>query len=159
MNFLAARYKAQSGTYMSVVPDAPSCGIVMDYCIPTDKGRVAVPADFHCTVMYAPDSILTPEQQLLAITKCPPSFEAYTKQLTRWVGGDSDSYVVLELECPALQDYHAWLRTELGMVSSFDDYNPHITIVSGLPASERLIVPVKRTRINLSGLRIEDAKG
>lgn len=153
---IQARYKAQTGTYISVVPDYIS--YLMSFLeADFNGGRKSVPADLHCTVMYAPNSILTPEQQQL-ILETAGRFRAYSKQLTCWQGEDGESYVVLELDCPELVEFNSWLRSHFGMVPTFDEYNPHITLVSGLPAMATKSVPLPRIKLNLSGMRIEDAK-
>jgi hypothetical protein len=157
---IESRYKAQEGTYLSVVPDSSSYHYLASFLSKVSSlsnGRLAVPADMHCTVMFAPTSILTAEQQLAILQKAG-SFKAVSKQLTCWHGGDGDSYIVLELDCPELQEFHGWLRSEFGMEPTFDDYKPHITLVSSMPACPTGSYPIKPVELTLSGLRIEDTK-
>lgn len=158
---IESRYKAQKGSYLSVVPDAASYEYLVSFLVEAAPalpgGRLSVPADLHCTVMFAPDSVLNAEQQFAVMRACT-SFRAVARQLTCWQGGDGDSYIVLELDCPELKEFHAWLRSDFGMTPSFDDYRPHITLVSSLPACPPGSYPVKPVEIILSGLRIEDIK-
>jgi 2'-5' RNA ligase len=156
-----SRYKANTGTYISVVPQKSSYGylesLLRKFLKVQHGGRLAVPADMHCTVMYAPNSVLTAAQQLAVLSQAQ-AFKATAKALTVWRGADEDYYLVLELDSPDLARFHAKLAADFGLVPTFDDYRPHITLISGMSSGQEASYPVEPAELALTGLRIEDAK-
>lgn len=158
---IESRYKAQTGTYVSAVPERSAYGYLSNllgrFAKVEHAGRLSVPADLHCTVMFAPNNVLTPKQQLEILSQTRP-FRATAKALTIWQGGDNDSYLVLELTSPDLEAAHLRLKDEFGLAPTFAVYRPHITLISGLPAAPEASYDVDPVALMLTGLRIEDTK-
>jgi hypothetical protein len=129
-----------SGTYVCVLPDAKS-KINLGH-IAKALGVPLSDEDFeelHSTVMYskghfARDLSIKPDQK----------FVAFIKGIEFWDGHDGDGYLVVTLDSPDLQELNRdWAAR--GLVHSFPDYSPHVTLKSKL--SDSVSLQQKMTRI------------
>jgi hypothetical protein len=158
---LTARYHGESGTYISVAPDSASAKYISQFLQGDINGRYTQPAELHATVVYSKVG-LTREQQLAISKLVGPEtrFDATASHLTAWKGHDNDVYLVMKFDCPALVELNRTLVTEFGLVGNFDEYRPHITLVSNIQGVEPPFtdVPLRPHPITFTGLRIEDAK-
>jgi hypothetical protein len=158
---LTARYRGESGTYISVAPDSASADYISQFLQGDIDGRYAQPAELHATVVYSKVG-LTREQQLAIAKLVGPEtkFEATVSHLTAWKGHDGGVYLVMKFDCPALVELNRTLVTTFGLVGNFDEYRPHITLVSNIQGVEPLFtdVALRPRLITFTGLRIEDAK-
>lgn len=67
-----------------------------------------------------------------------------------WAGHDNEGYLVLKLNSSALQAIHKKWKLA-GVKHSFEDYNPHITLATGLPDPNTtdMKISVKLLRMHL----------
>ena len=137
-----------SGTYVCVLPDARS-KINLGY-IAKALGVPLRDEDFeelHSTVMYSKghsphDLSIQPDQK----------FVAFIKDIEFWDGHDGDGYLVVTLDSPDLQALHKeWIAR--GLVHSFPDYSPHVTLKSKLSDSVSLQKKMMRVTPKVKGFK------
>ena len=127
--FKMLEYTGRNGLYSSVKPDQNSVRYLMD--LVKALGFDDVDADtLHCTIMYSKDSC--PHET----PGCDSSkeYKATVVKIQYWTGHDEKGYITAALKCPALHREHRRLK-ELGCTPTFD-YNPHITLYSGVSEDE-----------------------
>lgn len=112
-----------NGSYISVKPTAYDNSEIVIKA--KDMGiTVPNPSELHCTLMYSPE-IGIPD------IKVDPNkvYEATLGSLALF--GERGDYLVVELiDCPELHARHKELK-RLGLVPTYPDYRPHITLVDG----------------------------
>ena len=127
--FKMIEYTGRNGLYSSVKPDQNSVRYLMS--LVKALGFTDVDPDtLHCTVMYSKDS--WPHEN----PGCDAAREnkATVMKIQHWDGHDEKGYITVALKCPELHREHRRLK-ELGCTPTFD-YNPHITLYSGVSEDE-----------------------
>jgi hypothetical protein len=76
--------------------------------------------------MYSLDGIAPIKQ---AMQYSLPAYKADGIEITWWAGHDNDGYVTLQLKSDSLQEEHNRLK-QLGCKPTFDEYKPHVTILT-----------------------------
>ncbi len=90
-----------------------------------------VPADLdglHCTIMYSKDAI--PKEVVDSNLGSIKAFKAYVQRIESWEGHDKKGYITLKLNSIELNKRHNFWK-QAGATHSFEDYTPHITLVTG----------------------------
>ncbi len=109
-----------AGIFVKVNPTTESILKLKERLAPLELAE-----DLHCTLIYSKtvaDSVDIP------MVDKHDRFNATTSQLDFWDGHDKEGYIVLKLKSDDLQRLHKRFRKK-GIEPTFDDYNPHITIV------------------------------
>lgn len=128
-------YTGTAGLYSAVIPTPAAINVILR--IAHRLGFDLDASKLHCTVMYSKE-------------KCPGAevscdagrvFTAKIQKVQHWDGHNGKGYLSLALVSDELTAEHNRLK-ELGCAPTFD-YNPHITIWSGVP----LTVPLERRMI------------
>ncbi len=139
-----------SGTYVCVLPDAQSKitlgKIAFALGLPLHDDDFE---DLHSTVIYSKD-------RFPSNTKIPHDrqFSAFVKDVQFWDGHDGDGYVVLVLDSPDLVALHQEWK-DRGLIHSFDDYTPHVTLKSKLANSVRLEQKINTVKPKVAGLKLK----
>ena len=142
-----------SGNYVALdATDQTNWFIVNGF--PEPKSGKAPPlGDFHCTLMYSENTAIPPNKALkLDLGTVSASvtgigcFDGLNDDKT------SKSCLVLQLFSPVLEQLHKSL-SDLGMVHSYKEFNPHITLRYNMDVNE---AHVFRDMINGSGKKFAD---
>lgn len=109
------------GSYVSVKPSEFAKSLIYDLC--REMGLAHAESDsLHCTLMYSP---------YVSANYRPDTTKKYQAELGELsLYGPNKDFLVVELISPALQARHEELKA-LGLVHSYDEYRPHITLVEG----------------------------
>lgn len=138
-----------SGTYVCVLPDARA-KLNLGY-IAKALGVPLHDDDFeelHSTVMYSKGHFARD----LSI-KADQKFVAFVKGIEFWDGHDGDGYLVVTLDSPDLQALHTeWAAR--GLVHSFPDYSPHVTLKAKLSDSVSLQKKMTRVISKVKGFKL-----
>lgn len=129
--------RESSGTYVCVLPDEESTATLLrigDYL-----GIKVDSSELHCTLSYAKGCF--PKQ---AKTSKARRFSARIAGLQFWDGHDNDGYLVVMLDSLSLIQRNQYWAAH-GLKHSFDDYSPHVTLVSKLDKTPELITAMDKT--------------
>ena len=129
--------RESSGTYVCALPDKDAVATLLrigDYL-----GIKVDSSELHCTLSYAKGCF--PKG---AKTSKSRQFTAVVKGLEFWDGHDNDGYLVVLLESPSLTQRNQYWAAH-GLKHSFDDYSPHVTLVSKLDKTPELITLMDKT--------------
>lgn len=159
---VTTKYSGKSGLYVCVKP-ASGIKAVVDYirtglCIELDVD------DLHCTLMYSREHAPHTVSAFKLLNSGPTAYHASVMELESWAGHDNKGYLVAKLFCPMLHERHAQWK-KLGARHSFPDYQPHMTLATGVTYSckdlHKFNLPLSTYPIPLtfSGEHIEDIKG
>lgn len=142
-----------AGTYLAVKPDAFAIADIQKIQNRLHLNGVEK-QELHCTLMYSPDAEGSGYE--------PKPEVKYTASVVGadFYGGDS---LVLLLHCPALQRRHNYAKS-CGLVPTFPNYSPHITIAKGenldayLPDLRQLLANSNQLEFSLSKEIMEPIK-
>ena len=129
--------RESGGTYICVLPDQDSIKTLLrigDYL-----GLRVDSTELHCTLSYARSCF-----PKAAKTSKRRTFTATITGLQFWDGHDNDGYLVVTLDSPSLVERNRYWA-EHGLKHSFDDYSPHVTLVSKLDKTPELITAMDKT--------------
>lgn len=132
------------GTYISVEPTRESisrlCLIARLLGIETDEDEL------HCTLMYAPGSLLPNGQ---AVADYNRMFYGTIDDITVW--GSDTKYLVVIMKSPQLLARHKeWLNK--GLVHTFHDYTPHVTLAKN--PTQDLVFSIAEVLPNIKGSQL-----
>lgn len=166
-----ARHTGEQGAYASVIPVEESANkidsLLLSALRKLGMGEyVSSMNDLHVTVMHSKTS---PDPSSLPYLQPQANIQALLGRLDVWPGHDNDGYIVGRLYSPALSALNKFWK-DLGCVSDFPTYEPHITLASnffkdGGKLSTRVELFLKDCnrhlrsmplRITLTGHRVED---
>lgn len=125
-------YTGTCGLYSAVTPTNAAINIIMRI---VDRLGLAIDGSLlHCTVMYSKHKCPGLETPVA----CDPNktYRANLVKVQHWDGHDKKGYLSLSLQSDELAAEHKRLKS-LGCEAHFD-YNPHITLWSGIPLSVEL---------------------
>lgn len=129
--------RESSGTYVCALPDKDAVATLLrigDYL-----GIKVDSSELHCTLSYAKGCF--PKQ---AKTSKARRFSARIAGLQFWDGHDNDGYLVVMLDSLSLIERNQYWAAH-GLKHSFDDYSPHVTLVSKLDKTPELITAMDKT--------------
>lgn len=119
---------SSGGTYVCVLPNAMSkirllqIGRLLGFDLRGDLDEL------HSTLMYSRGHFPFDDRVDTRL-----EHPATIVDIEHWDGHDNDGYLVLKLKSQSLQERHRyWLDN--GLVHSFEDYTPHVTLASGIGA-------------------------
>lgn len=125
-------YTEENGLYCAVTPDDAGKFRIMRLC--EELGVTTDHRKLHCTLVYSPEG--APKRD--DIQGCvDPDIGARINFVEYWEGHDKKGYLVAKLVSDKLQVCNERL-TRAGARHTYTPYNPHITLVSGLPMSAGL---------------------
>lgn len=140
---------SSGGTYVCVLPNAMSkirllqIGRLLGFDLRGDLDEL------HSTLMYSRGHFPFDD-------RVDPRLEhpATITDIEFWPGHDNEGYLVLTLESQSLQERHrSWL--DQGLVHSFPDYLPHVTLKSSLGVlTDELRSRIKTVRPKVVGLQL-----
>ena len=128
-------YTAENGFYAWTQPDLKSVKKLTEFLSPL---KIAKPMDLHTTLMYSKTPItgLTVGATKSQVNK---AFRATAQvlELVWWAGHDDTGYLVARVDNKVLKTLHEkWKR--LGAVSTFPDYEAHLTLANPCADSAEL---------------------
>lgn len=116
-----------AGTYVSVKPFPITCGMLYDEFHRFLRSNMEPISGMHVTLITSKQNIPEAKQFVQPDRK----FQGTLRKLKWWAGHDKAGYLVIEVDSPELQQRHrTWIH--LGGKHSFPEYNPHITLATGL---------------------------
>lgn len=116
-----------AGTYVSVTPNAAAIKYLQQLAsalgIPLDAAGCE---ELHCTLIHAKGTFANNPASDPALV-----YPARIKDIQFWNGHNNEGYIVAVLDSPTLEARHkVWLQR--GLVHSFADYTPHVTLKTGV---------------------------
>lgn len=142
-------FDGTSGCYVAVVPYLDSVNTIRGWArsigLPMDEARES---ELHCTVMWS--------HAIPADARCNPEYSvpAELDHLEYWDGHDGDGYIVAVLNSEPLRQLHQkWLTR--GCVHSFDDYTPHVTLLSKIKPSPLMFEKMVQASDRLKGSAVK----
>lgn len=154
-------YTGKNGLYCAVQPDDASKFRLIRLC--EELGVTTDHRKLHCTLMYSKND--APEDDHIRdIEGTRP--RGRINYVEYWEGHNNKGYLVAKLVSEDVQLAHERL-VRAGARHSYSPYNPHITLVSDLPATEGLKANIDRVNellaqesisINFSNLTLSDIK-
>lgn len=168
LNSVLSMYSGDSGTYCSVVPDEATSKYLVSCCEIADSlGFESTSAlNLHVTLSYSKNTVSRSDQHTLWAKGFHGStiFGATTSGFTHWAGHDSEGYLVLKLTSPLLSQFNKHLVDEYGLAGTFLEFNPHVTIATGVYGKDMYVQDLIQklgelptpNRLYFSGLRFEN---
>lgn len=117
-------YTGDNGLFSSVVPSRSAKSTIIGMLHDNELNVDIVP-NLHCTIMYSRKAIGVDD----ALNFEHKDFRALPQKITWWEGHDKVGYLVLLLQSVEMEHEHYRLR-RLGCEPTFDDYQPHVTLVT-----------------------------
>lgn len=141
MTFRQYIVESANGNYVStdIASDLPDFGLVKKY----PDANITPKFDQHVTLMYSPTTN-TPLGRVEKFLKtCPKKFNATIYDVAAFDSpakdGERDANkcaIVLKLKSDELKTMHQGLKG-IGLVHTYDDFSPHITLVYGFPIDQK----------------------
>ena len=138
---VADPYTATHGLYSAVTPDTKTANMLS--ALAKSMGFDVDATKFHVTVMYSKDN--SPEGAGCDGEKV---YYARAVRLQHWPGHDAKGYLTLALVSEELTAEHDRLKA-LGCKADFE-YNPHVTIWSGIEMSADLQAKIDKFTAKVS---------
>lgn len=133
-----SRYSGKSGLYVQTVPTIDSIR-AMNQLLEA-QGFPSLDWDPHCSIMYSKE---TPEKaKVKALFNPATKYTAQVVGITHWPGHDKKGYLVLKLDSESLSQRHDEYKAA-GAVPTFDPFESHITVRSGLPITADLQAKIR----------------
>lgn len=135
-------YSGTSGFYAAVLVDldfgfrslVALTQSVIGVNIQEEKAAEKDPDDlvgFHCTVMYSKFPLTcSPTQAAAVASRMTGPITVKVHKYEYWDGHDNEGYLVAQLVAPDLVRWHNAFA-DLGAKATFDDYIPHVTLLTG----------------------------
>lgn len=80
--------------------------------------------EIHVTIIYSHN-----EKKIVEVPETKEFYSAVIDKFVTWVGHDGDTYLVMLLDSQEMKDANQeWAH--LGYSGTFDNYNPHVTILT-----------------------------
>jgi len=139
----------EKGVYISVQPTEITKNNIIKYMEKYLQGEDTQPIDeLHCTISYSPQKhtgeVFSDEYTALAT---PKHFSLFN---------DDNSTLVLELESQLLDERHNYFKTKYGLVDTYPEYKPHITIVPKIKNIDYNSLPPIDFVIELNNETVQD---
>lgn len=116
------------GTYVCVLPNAMSKIRLLQIGRLLGEDLRDQLDELHTTLMYSRGHFPINDRPNPRL-----EHQATIVDIEHWDGHDNDGYLVLKLKSQSLQERHRYW-SDNGLVHSFEDYTPHVTLASGIGA-------------------------
>lgn len=116
-------YTGKNGMYCAVQPDTLSLLKLVELC--NDLGIVSDPRKFHCTLMYSKTKAPELPKDLDLTAK------GFIDHIEWWAGHNDKGYLTASIRSPDMESHNKML-TDLGAEHTYNPYNSHVTLTSGV---------------------------
>lgn len=168
-HYIGAMYEG-TGLYCSVQPIRESLDYFWAVCKRAESA-LGIPAttkvNLHSTIVCSETSLSLDKQRILGDEGVHADyvFIATVKRYQHFAGHNGKGYLVAELVSPMMAEYHHWLRDRFSLAVTFDEYMPHVTIVTDAYTVSTKVLDQLCAELNqgpyprqifLSGMRVEN---